>query len=191
MKPREGGFTLLEMLVALVVFGLVMAGLAQAFGFGLKAWSEQARVSTAPAGLAAMDGALRRMIEAARPGGFAGGPDRFAFTTRLPPGAGLGQRLADVAVRREAGGVLVLRYAAHPPGVVLGAVAAPRSETLATGVTALRVRYLAPRRGRPASWVAQWNGDGLPLLVRVHLRLADGRHWPDLVAAPVAGGDGA
>ncbi len=39
MKPSEAGFTLLEMLVALVVFGLVMAGIAQAFRYGFTAIS--------------------------------------------------------------------------------------------------------------------------------------------------------
>jgi general secretion pathway protein J len=45
MKTRDAGYTLLEMLVALVVFGLVMAGIAQSFRFGLTAWSAAPRIT--------------------------------------------------------------------------------------------------------------------------------------------------
>ena len=55
---RDAGFTLLEMLVALVVFGLVMAGLAQTFRFGLTAWSATERRAMGPENLAAMDTAV-------------------------------------------------------------------------------------------------------------------------------------
>lgn len=189
MRQREAGFTLLEMLVALVVFGLVMAGLTQTFRYGLSAWSAANRRAPAAEQLAAVDAALARMIAQAQPGSLSGRADALAFTTRLPAGAGLKTGLADAAIALDPNGVLILRYGAHPPGIPLVHPPAPRTETLAQGVTALQFTYLAPQDSGPPTWSNVWDDGGLPLLIRVHLRLASGQSWPDLVAAPVGSGN--
>jgi general secretion pathway protein J len=189
MRGRDSGFTLLEMLVALVVFGLVMAGLTQTFRYGLSAWSAANRRAPASENLAAMDAALARMIAQAQPGSLTGRADDLAFTTRLPAGAGLKTGLADAAIMLAPDGTLTLRYGAHPPGVPLVHPPAPRTEPLAQGVAALKFSYLAPRDSGPPSWSDVWEDGGLPLLIRVHLELASGQSWPDLVAAPMASGN--
>jgi len=186
---RDAGFTLLEMLVALVVFGLVMAGLAQTFRFGLTAWSATTRRAVGPENLAATDAALTRMIAQAVPGTLTGLPDQLAFTTPLPAGAGLNGGLADAAIMVAPGGTLILRYAAHPPGIPLTRAPAPRIEILAQGVTALNVSYLMPQPSGPPAWSNAWSDSGLPLLVRIHLQFAGGQSWPDLVAAPIDPGN--
>ena len=182
---RDAGFTLLEMLVALVVFGLVMAGLAQSFRFGLSAWSATTRHTEAPEALAAMDGALARCLAQALSGSLSGTADRVAFTTRLPPGAGLDSALADTALRLAPDGTLVMLYSTHPPGIPLTHPAVPRQEILAQGVSALRISYLAAQAAGPPAWSDTWQSDGLPLLVRIHLEFASGLSWPDLVVAPI------
>jgi general secretion pathway protein J len=183
MKRRDAGFTLLEMLVAIVVFGLVMAGLAQTFRFGLTAWSDTTRRTAGPENLAAMDAALTKMIEQAQPGSLAGHPDGLIFTTRLPAGAGI-NGLADVAVLAGPGDALIMRYRQHPPGVVLTAPPTAQIEILAQNVAGLSVTYLAGQSNKPPVWVSKWSNPGLPLLIRLHLVMTDGETWPDLVAAP-------
>jgi len=183
MRHRDAGYTLLEMLVALVVFGLVMAGIAQTYRFGLTAWSAGPRTITQPENLTALDAALTRMIAEALPGSMTGLPNGMAFTTRLPPEAGL-SGLADVAIEISPGGTLTLRYGPHPAGIVLTALPPPATEPLAQGVTGLRISYLVPQPTAPA-WSGSWSGGGLPLLIRIHITFANGRNWPDLVAAPV------
>lgn len=185
---RDAGYTLLEMLVALVVFGLVMAGIAQSYRFGLTAWSAGARNTAEPANIAALDAALARLIEAAQPGSMAGTAHQLAFTTALPPGAGL-QGLADAAIMLQPDGTLILRYTPHAPGVQLGPTPPPRTEPLLHGVTAFSAAYLAPVQNAPPAWTPQWSAQKLPLLVRLHVSLADGRDWPDLVVAPADQGD--
>lgn len=182
--PRDAGYTLLEMLVALVVFGLVMAGIAQTFRFGLTAWSAGPRTITVPENMAALDAALTRMVNQALPGSLTGLPDGLAFTTRLPPGAGMPNGLADAAIMTAPHGALILRYGPHPAGVILTPLPPPKTETLAQGVTSLGISYLAPQPGGPPVWSGNWSGKGIPLLIRIHMRFADGRSWPDLVAAP-------
>jgi general secretion pathway protein J len=183
---HDAGYTLLEMLVALVVFGLVMAGIAQTFRFGLTAWSATTRNATRPEVLAAMDAALTQMIVQTLPGSMTGRADGLALTTTLPAGSGLPGGLADAAIVVAPDGDLVLRYTPHPPGIPLEPPPAPKVESLAEGVTALNVSYLVPQIGAAPAWSSSWSGDGLPLLVKIHLQFAGGRNWPDLVAAPMS-----
>jgi general secretion pathway protein J len=185
MTQRDAGFTLLEMLVALVVFGLVMAGLTQSFKFGLAAWSASSRYTTGPENLAAMDTAVADMIAQAAPDSMTGHRNGLSFTTRLPASAGQ-SGLADAAILLSPDGTLILRYQLHPPGIALGAAPAAKIEPLAQGVTKVTASYLVPQTSGPAVWSDNWSGSGLPLLVRIHLEFANGRNWPDLVSAPVS-----
>lgn len=183
MNGREAGYTLLEMLVALAVFGLIMAGIAQGYRFGLTAWSAGSREIIMPERMAAMDAALDRLIEAAQPGSMVGDAHGLAFTTRLPEAAGIAG-LADVALLREKNGTLVLRYRAHAPGIALTPPTAPHTEELARNTAGLDIAYLAPVQNAAPRWVAAWSGPALPLLLRLHVTLKDGQTWPDLIAAP-------
>lgn len=186
---HDAGYTLLEMMVALVVFGLIMAGIAQTFRFGLTAWNASIRNTARPEALAAMDTALTRMIVQARPGSMTGHPDQLAFTTILPAGAGLRGGLADAAITLDPGGNFVLRYRPHPPGVALAPLPPPKTEPLMQGVASLRVSYLTPQSGGEPAWSSSWSGNGLPLLVKIHLQFNNGQSWPDLVVAPLAPGN--
>ena len=188
MKCNDAGFTLLEMLVALVVFGLLMAGLSQTMRYGLAAWTAETHGATGSEDKVAVDGAIRRLIEQAAPDSFVGQPGGLAFTSVLPEGAGLNDRLADIALRVDAGGHLVLRWTPHPAGVPLAPPLAPHEELLLEGVEAIQISYLAPQPTGPAIWVSRWQSNGLPLLVRIGITFADATSWPDLVAAPVARG---
>lgn len=189
MKRRDSGFTLLEMLVALVVFGLVMAGLTQTFRFGLSVWSAGPRKIAAPESMAALDAALTRMIGQAVPGSLVGHRDRLRFTTVLPAGAGLPGALADAAILPGSNGTLVLRYQAHPPGIPLTRLPPPMIETLANGLAEFSASYLTAQSGGAPVWTNDWSGDGLPLLVRLHIQTSGASNWPDLVAATVNPGD--
>jgi hypothetical protein len=59
---------------------------------------------------------------------------------------------------------------------------------LARGVTAFALSYYgAQQPGQSPAWSTRWDGTGLPLLVRLHLRLGKDA-WPDLVIAPESQG---
>jgi general secretion pathway protein J len=187
-RAAQAGFTLLEMLVALVVFGLLMAGIAQAMHYGMVAWTAETRQSAETETMAAVDGALRRLIEQARPGGFSGQPDQMGFTAPLPAGSPLPGQLVDLALVVTPDGRLVMRWAPHPAGMKLRPAPPPQTEILLTGVTALHAQYLAPQPDGSTAWTATWTQSGLPLLVRIGVTFSGTTVWPDLVAAPASAG---
>lgn len=189
MIPRQpGGFTLLETLVALVVLGFIMAGLAQGMRFGLRAWDTQARVIEERGELDAVDRALRRLIERMDPGrdrepaGVQGEANRLAFTSELPLAASAVAREADVAVL-VSDGRLVLRWTPHLHARRLGPAPAPAEELLLRGVARVEFAYWAPA----GAWTSAWSERTPPALVRVRVVFPEGdrRRWPDIVAAPL------
>jgi prepilin-type N-terminal cleavage/methylation domain-containing protein len=65
---HDDGFTLLEIIVAVVILGFVLAGLGQATRFGIGAWDTQARLAERADEMERVDRVLRLVItEAAAP----------------------------------------------------------------------------------------------------------------------------
>lgn len=194
---RDGGFTLLEVLVALVVLGLLTVGLAQGVRTGLAMWGAQTRRIERTADLDAVERLLRGLFatvpspiaarftgDAALADALAGEAGRVAFTGRMPTGLGTTRRAHMVLER--AGGRLVLRWTPAPHETLAGPPPAPRRTVLLDGVRRLAIAYwgrLVPNR--PPGWQNRWTGAIPPELIRVRLSFAKGdpRRWPDLVVA--------
>lgn len=195
MSGRDGGFTLLETLVALVVLGFVMAGLAAGARFGLRAWGTQSRLIDARAELDAVDRTLRRLIEGMDPGGpnqaplIEGGRGAMSFTSELPAVAAAVTRRADVALLVDPGGRLVLRWTPRLNATRFGPPPPMEEAELLRGVARLELAYWPrPTPDAPvAGWRESWAEKALPELVRIRLAFppGDGRRWPDIVAAPM------
>ena len=190
MRRAAPGFTLLELLVALVVLGFVLAGIAQGVQFGLRAWNIQSRDIGAHDDADAADRILRALVAGMDPGtategaGVVGGAARLAFTTDLGrAGGGLGAGEADVALL-VAGGELVLRWAPSVHAVRLGPPPAPTSSVLLPGVERVEFAYWGHGQGGGGAWLAAWAEKDLPPLVRIRLVFPPSarRRWPDIIA---------
>ena len=190
MKPRsDAGFTLLEILVALAVFGFLLVGLSETVRFGLTAWKQDARMSDGKTDLEAVDRSLRSIVENLAPGDEAarspieGSADSLTGVTRLRvPGGGL-QPVPVEAGLAVSGSRLVLRWRPYHHGIALAAGAAPAEAELMSGVSRLAIEYWRPN----GVWVARWREPDLPLLIRfrVILRGENAPRWPDIVIAPL------
>jgi general secretion pathway protein J len=195
---RDGGFTLLELLVALTVLGFLMVGLNQGVRTGLDFWSVQNRLIGRTAELDSTARVLRALLTGipiipaatANVGGppvassFAGKADRLTFVGDLPTGLG-DTRRSDITLMLS-GGRLVLLWSPHRHELA-GVTPAPVKTELMRGVDQLLLAYWGVASpGAPAGWLAQWDGPKLPKLIRIRLTFSkgDSRRWPDLIAAP-------
>jgi len=195
-QRRDDGFTLLELLVALVVLGFILAGLSQGVRYGLRATDTQARTLAERSELDAVDRALRRLIEQMDPGtardgaGVQGSAGRLVFVSELPSASGLPTRRADIALGVDgalgADGArrLVLRATPRPAGKPFGPPPPPLETELLRDVDHIELSYLA--RGPNSTWSSAWSVKDLPFLVRLRVVFPKGdrRHWPDIVAGP-------
>lgn len=187
---HDGGFTLLELLVALVVLGFILAGLSGGVRYGLRATDSQARTLAERSELDAVDRALRRLVEQMDPGtardgtGFQGSAGRLAFVSELPAASGLPTRHADIALGLDGARRLVLRATPHLPGKPFGPPPLPVETELLRDVEHVEFSYFARDSG--SGWTSAWNGRELPLLIRLRVVFPPGdrRHWPDIVASP-------
>ena len=189
----QRGFTLLEVLAAVVLCGLLMLTLSQGTRFIDIARRQHDRVIGGMRDLDDADRVIRWLIERADPGTetnpaiFTGEPDRFALRSELPLAVGppSGRRvLGSLAV--DATHRLVLRWVAYRH-VSDAAPEAARDIALVSGVDRLECQYWMPaQRMVPGQWVSRWTGAAPPKLIRVRLVFppSAGRSWPDIIAAP-------
>ncbi len=186
----EAGFTLLEVLVAVFVLGVVLVLLTQGVRFGLQAAQLQAAVRDRHGDIEVVDHALRRMVALADPGFFPepatlrGTAQTVSFTTELPIyGDGPTQR-ADVTLSVNAGRLL-LRWTPHRHVELFGATPAWQETVMLDGVERIELAYRASDRN--SAWSGAWSADKLPALIRISIVFPDasGRRWPPLLVAPV------
>jgi general secretion pathway protein J len=198
MSGQHSGFTLLEMLVALVVLGFLMVGLTQGVRAGLTMWGAQTRRVGETMDLDSGARVLRRLlsgISLQSAGGtlpvtpstekFEARADSLTFVGDLPTGLGTTRR-AEIKLELHEGH-LILRWTPRRHELSIAPPPTPIETELLRRVERLDLAYWgSPSPGRPAGWQPQWDGRDVPELIRVRLGFPEGdrRRWPDLIAAP-------
>jgi general secretion pathway protein J len=194
---RLAGFTLLEVIVALAVFGFLFIALNAGTRTGFALWNAQTRRVAQSDELDATVRVLRTMLSeipllpiAATqtvPQAIAikGDSDQLVFVGNLPTGLGA-VRLADIALKLK-GGRLVIDWTPHRHVQAGAPPVTPTETALLGGVEGLELAYFGADTPRqPGFWHAKWTAPGLPELIRVRLRFGkrDPRRWPELIVAP-------
>ncbi|WP_419730939.1 prepilin-type N-terminal cleavage/methylation domain-containing protein [Lichenicola sp.] len=199
----DAGFTLLEIVVALVVLGILLSTLSQGVQFGLAAFDRQDRMIQTGGRLEAADRTLRRLIEQLDPGTSTDGDSVvgaqhglvFRSPLRIADAAPRANRetpnlqtapepqddLADLRLSVDPAHQLILAWLPHRHVIPAGPVPTPHREVLLTGVDQIDVSYFSA-----GVWHTRWSDAEPPDLIRIRLVFPDGdpRHWPDIVAAP-------
>lgn len=196
------GFTLIEVLIATV---LLAVGLTLAFatiGAATKTTQRGESMAAHSERIRAVEGFLRRRLEATRPvpfhfdaetgaaQRFLGESGRMRFVADLPDYLGRGGPYLHDFVVEDGGGRITLALSMVQAGNTVEEDEERPPELLVEGLESARFRYRSyTPDGTLGDWQDKWEtGEQLPLLVEVTITSANGEVWPPLVVAlPLAG----
>jgi len=186
---EQAGFSLVELLVALTLLGLLSAALMESLHQGFLAWGQISQRASELEDIQIAQETLRRSLTAAYPSwidsrkaakghvDFDGSADRLDFLAPIPATLLNGGRARFHLGRRQNDLVITVRpELASPEGSEI------KTETLLAGLQSMEFSYFG-RNG----WQNRWQDEThLPDLIRLHVTFPprDRRSWPDLVVAP-------
>lgn len=188
----QQGFTLLELLVAIVLLALISVVLLNGVRFGNQVWqSAEARVDRSAARSARED-FLRRQLSRIYPVRqdtregrrmlFKGTRETLRFIGPAPADAAVaGTYTYDLRLSNDGRKDLVLSWS------VIGSGAYADRIVLMHDVRSVELTYFGPvRKNRAAGWRAKWDdGEYLPRLIRMRA-VAEGQPAPDAIDIVVA-----
>lgn len=193
-QPHQAGFTLLELIVAITLMGLVLVVLYSGLRLGLNSWDGGEQRAEATNRVRLAQEFLRRQLMQSitayhvnerqeRVVVFAGRPDGIEFVA--PMLAQLGQGGLYRVRIDAADGRLWIHWRPYLPADP--EAGGERETTLLEGVSDVEWAYFGPDQEQqpesPPRWRTDWtNTQQRPQLVRLNLHL-QGEPWPDLVAA--------
>jgi general secretion pathway protein J len=200
--PRQRGFTLLELLLAITILGLLMSVLAGGLRFGARAWESGDARAEELTELGVVQGFLRRLIGQAHPTpligpsapaqpALLGAADGMVFIALAPAElAGGGFYLFSLSLEEaDDARELVLDWRPLDGGAETIDVDAPAHRTLLIeGIEAASFAYFDPGGPtRTPGWRDTWQDPQfLPSLVRLQIAFADRNPpWPELLVRPM------
>ena len=191
----DAGFTLLEMLVATTLLGLLSLVLYGTLQFGLRSWQRSEEVSVRANAVRQVQGLLTTDLTRAypevirtdptrEPVDFEGTRGRIRYLTASSRVAGA---LDQVTIGVPTGSSVLTRVAT----LELGVGARVDSKALLKHVESFEISYFgATEEDKTPRWQDTWHDrESMPLLVRIRARLAGGETWPDLVVVPAVTAD--
>ena len=179
-RAGEAGFTLLEMVLALVIFGMIAAVVYSAFYFGHRAVTSGERAADENQRMRLAEEMLGRQIRSTvyyfakhdeeDVPFFIGAADGMTFVTSAPQSRG-GTGLAVVTYRLVEGKLVVEERTNFRPADLYDGSAETHVEraVLLDGFSSFRFEYL-PAEERDLGWADKWDArdeDTLPAMVRV------------------------
>jgi general secretion pathway protein J len=197
-RRREAGFTLLELIVALTLLGMISLALFGSFGFGATVWRRGRTSESNIEATALAEGTVRQALAGIYPMRssddpanprllFDGAADRLSFLAASPQALGSGG-LARFTLAVEAGAKGARLTIAAAPELARDEEAGVPPSLLADGLAHADFAYWGVTGTDAApDWHSSWiAARALPDLIRIRASFPPGdpRHWPDLVVAP-------
>ena len=169
--PAERGFTLLEILVAVTLLGLLMAALFGGVRLGVRAWEASETRLDDDARLTAVQDFLRARLTEAYPSAtsvagaetapaFRGEPDRLSFVTLMPEhlGAGIDRMLLALTATSGGSDLSVEWWPAELGDDPAAASDVLHDRVLLAHVAELHLAYFGPRApDQPPAWSEVWS----------------------------------
>lgn len=195
--PRQAGFTLVELLVAVTLLSLLSLVLMNGLRLGVHAWQRTATHSESVDHSLLAQNFLRRVIEDAYPYlpsddaarsrvAFDGARESLRLLASAPAAlGGSGRSRIELSLGKRDGRVDLMVTSSSE---LADGAAAPTRKVLLADVSSVEFAYFGKRRSdRSVAWHDDWaNESGLPQLVRIRVRspTSDARIWPELLIAP-------
>ncbi len=180
MKHAQG-FTLLEVLIAMALFGLMLSLVFSTLHMAARAWESGEPQASALSGRLVVERFLRDQLASAQSWSgdeaispLDGRPDSISFTTFLPFQAGVrGPQRITLALKNHDLEVKITPVQGEMPASETGL----RQLVLLDRVRKVKFRYFLVD-----TWQENWEGDqGLPDLVEMTLETEGGYTWPPLL----------
>lgn len=193
---RQAGFTLVEIVLAMVILAAMMLLLWQGLAFSLRSWDAADTVGRGAADRRIGEAFLRRELSELFPMrfrdptkvvvAFQGFHDGLRFVSSRPAGAALGGLSLvglEVAGDTRTGRNLVMRRA--PPDSAANSfdpLAQAEPTVLIAGVDSIELRYFGNENDfTDPTWRDEWKPpDRVPQIVKLRVRLADGSMLPEM-----------
>ena len=194
---KQAGFTLVELLVAMTIMGLMMTVLFGSLHLSARAWDSGEKRMEEAGDITRVQGFLRGRISLARPIPvpdhldrvhrdhvlFEGGGDSLYFIAPMPAHrGGGGLQLAEITLAQEG---LVFSHRLYHAEIESVTEGNWRTSLLLPDVDAVRFRYFGRREGEERrGWRNSWrNQSHLPHLVEIEIERGEGarERWPTLV----------
>ena len=198
----ERGFTLMELLVAMTLLGILMAALFGGLRLGVRVWEASDRTLDQGSQEEIVRGFLHARLEQILPvtgtasgdrteALFQGRRDSLRFVSSMPISFGSRPYLLELALKLRDGPdpasdlVLTWRALDETPA---GGEAASGERVLIEDVADIAFGYLGGRAQQSGAWFQDWREqETLPSLIRLELAFnaADRRRWSPLVVSPM------
>ena len=203
-RLRQAGFTLLELLIAMTLLGMILVLLFGGLRLGVRSWDASQKQVDSLNSVRSLESFLRRELSLTYPYAwknvpgrqlaFLGERNKVSFVAQLPSRVGGGGLyLISVALEQRANSQRIVWK--HLPVSSqmndFSALAETSEMVLAaselSNVEEVWLTYFGREsEGAPPRWLDRWeNSTRLPMLIRVQVRLSNNSQWPDFVVAPM------
>jgi general secretion pathway protein J len=200
----QQGFTLLELLISITLLGMILVLLFGGLRLGVRSWDAVQHQVDNLNTVRSVENFLRHEMEMARPYrwkgalqkrlAFLGDRNQVNFIAQLPDRFGTGGLYAvKLEIDRSSGGKrLIWKHLPLSSQMQdFSALSLAQEMVLVgpelSGVEDIWLTYYGRESDSAAPrWTEQWESDaGLPLLIRIQVKFANGAEWPDFVVAPM------
>jgi general secretion pathway protein J len=192
---QHRGFTLIEMLVALALMGMIAVILITSLQLGGHSWQRVMRAAASTEDIAQAQEILRLRLSALYPENRVAGDlsqpaflvsngSSLEFSGEAPEATADGILRYQIAVSASSG-ALEIRSSSDQHGHI-GTSSDSKAEALLSHVASLAVQFWLKPEATGGRWVDRWESRKLPQLIRIDVAFGanDKRRWPPLYVEP-------